>query len=261
MEKMSIRHILILLLAPLQFLTSRWHELTGVGRSVGDMAVDAPLFVTPAGYAFLIWILIFALQTIYAGWQIRASERDSVVHSLIGWPMVIALAASNLWMLAAIYLGNGWILLSLITIMFVATLTAFLRVVSYYAVNANLKLKGVIIPMLGICSGWLSLAWFLNFAGTLQIGLSIQTGTVGAGLAILLGASLLALIMMSKLNSQSLSIQSYGCAVVWGLIGITMANTIPQLSPVGLASGVVAIAAWIAAMVMVIAMWVKTKNN
>ncbi len=256
MRNLTLRHLLILILAPLQFVTSRWNELTGAGRSVGDMATDAPVLATPAGYAFLIWILIFALQTAYAGWQARPSQRAGVLHARIGWPLVVALLASNIWMLTAIYQGNGWALLALILVFIAAIFTALMRVLASLAADTppTPAINRLILPMLAICAGWLTLASFLNLAGVMQLSFGLPTGTPAGGVATLLGAFVAAGATLMLLRSSSVAVQSYGCAVVWGLVAVVLANAIPSVSPLGAGNLVVAITAWLAAAAMVAGM-------
>ncbi|RYG60654.1 MAG: hypothetical protein EON60_06340 [Alphaproteobacteria bacterium] len=256
MQNLKLRHIFLLVLAPLQFITSRMHEITGQGRSVGDMSTDAPLLATPAGYAFFIWILIFALQTIYAGWQARPSQRGLALHARIGWPLVMALAASNLWMLTAIYFGNGLTLLVLISIMAVGVFTALVRTVASLTADipSTAATQRLVLPMLGICAGWLTLAAFLNLAGVLQLLAGLPTGTSLGGIAILLAAFILAGCMFMVLRPSPVAVQSYGCALVWGLLAVTLANAIPAMSPIGVGSTGVAITAWLGALVTVMAM-------
>lgn len=256
MQNLKLRHILLLVLAPLQFFTSRWHEITGIGRSVGDMAVDAPTPATPAGYAFLIWILIFALQTLYAGWQARPSQRTGLLHARIAWPLVIALTASNLWMLGAIYTGNGPFLLALIVVMAAAVFTALLRAVASVSSDTPLTpaIRRLVIPMLAICAGWLTLATFLNLAGVLQLVLALPTGTPMGAITTLLAAFITAGAMLMLLRPSAVAVQAYGGTVVWGLLAVTLANTVPGLSPVGMLNAAVALTAWLGAAIMVFAM-------
>lgn len=263
MQSLTIRHMLILVLAPLQFITSRWHEITGVGRSVGDMATDAPLLTTPAGYAFTIWILIFTLQTIYAGWQGRPSQRGLALHARLGWPVVVALAASNLWMLTAIYVGNGLALLALILVMTGAVFIALMRAVASLAADTppTPDIQRLILPMLGICAGWLTLAAYLNLAGVLQLVAGLPTGTALGGIAMLLAALMLAACMIMVLRSSAVAVQSYGCAVVWGLLAITLANAVPSLSPVGLGNTGIAFTAWLGALLIVAGMAFATHRS
>ncbi len=263
MSGLTLRHILILVLAPLQFLTSRWHEITGAGRSVGAMATDAPVLATPAGYAFLIWILIFALQTVYAGWQAHPSQREGLLHKRIGWPMVVALAAANVWMLTAIYHGNGLILLGFITIMAGAVFCALLRAVASVVAAPAMPLghQYRVLPMLGICAGWLTLASFLNLAGVLQMVAGLPTGTILGAVATLLSALILSISMVVVLRPSSMATQAYGCAVVWGLLAVALANTSASMSPVGASSRGVAVTACAGAFLVVMAMAVALRRK
>src|SRR5689334_1785640 len=114
---MNPRALLSLILAFGLFVASRAHELFGIGRSVGAMALDAPTFATPAPYAFLIWPVIFTLWTLMAIQQARPSQTHTVLWQRIGWPMVGVMATAIGWMLTAILDGNGTPLLLLILAM------------------------------------------------------------------------------------------------------------------------------------------------
>jgi hypothetical protein len=53
----------------------------------------------PAGYAFTIWSLIFALSLSYAVCQALPSERESPRLRRVGWLTASAMAATSAWMI------------------------------------------------------------------------------------------------------------------------------------------------------------------
>ncbi|PZP40495.1 MAG: hypothetical protein DI585_00910 [Pseudomonas fluorescens] len=250
---MNLRSALLLLLAPLLFVSSRFHELSGLGRNVGDMATDAPTPATPAGFAFLIWILIFALFTIIAGYQARPAQRNNLIMQRIGWPLVVGIVAAHGWMLTAILHGNGLALLAWISLMAAAIFIALARAVASMVTDAASTsfARHYVLPALGLCAGWLTLATFLNLAGTLQITLNLPTGTTAGAIATLSAAILAGGIILFALRHQPYAAVPYAFALLWGLLAVVVANKNALLSPIGVASPPVATTALLGAVVVV----------
>jgi hypothetical protein len=69
--------------------------------------------VTPAGYAFGVWGLIYAACLALAVYQLLPSQQERTVHRLTGWWIFGAFTASALWVLV---FGTGAIWLSQILI-------------------------------------------------------------------------------------------------------------------------------------------------
>lgn len=250
----QLRPILFFTLAFAQFVSSRFHELSGLGRSVGAMAQDAPTPATPAGYAFLIWILIFTLWAVCAGYQARPSQRHSLLWQRISWPMITAMAAGNLWMLTAILYGNGLTLLVLIILMAATTFTALGRTVATLGtqVPATIFTTRILMPALAIMAGWLTLASFLNLAGVLQLTFGIPTGSTLGAIATLTSATLFGGYTLAALRRQPVAAVAYAGTLLWGLLAVVLANSNPALSAIGITNLRVAIAALVCA----VAVWV-----
>ena len=53
--------------------------------------------VTPAGYAFSIWGLIYLASLALAYYQARADQRGRELHRRTGWWLVAAFLASTVW--------------------------------------------------------------------------------------------------------------------------------------------------------------------
>jgi translocator protein len=69
------------------------------GPSMGAISGRYPTYVVPAGYAFSIWSLIFALALAYAIWQALPRQRENLLLRRVGWFTASAFAASSVWML------------------------------------------------------------------------------------------------------------------------------------------------------------------
>lgn len=225
---MKSRQLLTLILAPLQFAAAAFHPLTGIGRSVGDMANDAPSAATPSGYAFSIWMVIFTLSTIYAIHQARSSQTNNPLYRAIGWPLAAAMGLGSLWMLYAQLYGNGLVLLGLILLMWGSVTASLLLATRHH--NAQLTTtrhgKYIISPLLGMFSGWLTLAMFLNIGSGLQTAFGVPDMSMPtASLATLIGAGLVGFAILHRVFSSSYAALAYGLTLVWGLTAVTLANT------------------------------------
>ena len=248
---MNPRALLSILLALSLFVVGRAHELFGIGRSVGDMAQDAPTFATPAPYTFLIWLLIFTLWTLMAFRQLRAPQQEQALWDRIAWPMVGVMAASNAWMLVAIMYGNGLPLLALIVALFGCLLVALGRTLASLQTGTpeTRFTRCVVLPGLSVAAGWVTLATFLNLAGVLQLSFGLPTGTVTGSVVTLMAALITALVMVRRLR-HPVAMQGYALAVIWGLSGVVIGNSALSHSAIGSISLPVAIVAWCASFIV-----------
>ncbi|MFP5281856.1 MAG: hypothetical protein ACLGIF_00210, partial [Actinomycetes bacterium] len=75
-------------------LTAR---LLGPSSNQGAISDAYPTPITPAGYAFSIWGLIYAAALVLAVYQLLPRQRGRTVHRLTGWWLVGAFTASTVW--------------------------------------------------------------------------------------------------------------------------------------------------------------------
>ena len=165
---MRLRQIAVLALAPLQFVTSSLSAfvdgLTPIGRSVN--AVPPP--EQPAGYAFAIWFVIFALSVVYAARQALPSQRDNPVYARIGWLTAGAFAANSVWMVLAQVYGNGWYLVLTIWIIWAFAVAATAALAGNRA-EWDVFDRWVTVPAMSLLGGWLTAAVWLNTSSYLMM--------------------------------------------------------------------------------------------
>ena len=93
-----VRAVLVVVFAVTQVLAS---PLTSLAFDTADSQgaiSDANLSpVTPAGYAFSIWALIYAASLVLAIYQILPGQLGREVHRRTGWWLAGAFASSTLW--------------------------------------------------------------------------------------------------------------------------------------------------------------------
>src|SRR6056297_3414901 len=82
------------------------------GQTMAEVSQNYPTLVTPAGYAFSIWGLIYLSLAIFAYFQLAKGKRIRF-YKLI-WPFFLVSAAANiLWLVA---FQNEWFEVSVILI-------------------------------------------------------------------------------------------------------------------------------------------------
>lgn len=163
--------------------------------------------VQPAGYAFSIWLVIYAGLILHAGYGLLRRADDPV------WDR------PRLPLMAALVLGTTWVALAedqpvaatvTILIMLAAALTAVLR-----TARAD---RLWLMPPIALLAGWVTAAAGAA-SGVTMVGLGWLTDTASAVVCIL-GVLAIAVAMQLRLGR----VPEYGAAVVWALVGITVAN-------------------------------------
>lgn len=181
----------------------------------GDGSDD--LLITPAGWAFSIWSLIYGLALAHA--VVTLWRGDGVGSRRFVLDLI------------ALYLGAaGWIAVSAAGISWATFLVlAFMTVVGIDAARLAARARPrdpawttwLARATSGIYAGWVSAAVFLNLGtGVIELDLA-QPSQHGWQLALLAGAALFAL----GVNAQLPSSPFYAAAVGWALIGIIAAVT------------------------------------
>ena len=93
-----IRVGVVVLFAVLQPLSSLLANLLpGEQASTGDVSDRYVHLLTPAGYAFAIWGLIYLASLGLAGYQALPAQHTRTVHRVTGWWIAGAFAASTAW--------------------------------------------------------------------------------------------------------------------------------------------------------------------
>ena len=70
------------------------------GRTTGEISDAFPALVTPAGYVFSIWGVIYLGLLAYAVWQALPGQADNRRVAAVAWPIVVGHVANSLWILA-----------------------------------------------------------------------------------------------------------------------------------------------------------------
>ncbi len=166
------------------------------GQNTGEISARFPVLITPPGYVFGIWGLIYTGLISYAVYQALPSRRENARLRRIAWPFVLSCAANIVWLLLWHYNQFGLTLGAMVGLL-LALITIDRRLGKW----GEQPLDETIFARLpfSVYLGWISVATIVNAtvvlynAGWDGMGVSPELWTtallgVGAGLGATMGA-------------------------------------------------------------------------
>ncbi|WP_040337675.1 hypothetical protein [Candidatus Blastococcus massiliensis] len=207
-------------------------------RSVGDVSDETGSLITPAGYAFSIWGVIFAGALAWAVHQALPSQRGRELHRRTGWPLALAFAGNAVWEILFPLIGISQPLLPVVVIFGIVAATAVA-----WARLQDLSPDGLgrLLPaaLAGLLLGWVTIAATVN-TGQAGVALGAEpTGTAAEWWAV---AALVAvgLIASGLVLAARVAAGPFALAAVWGLVAVAVdvAPTLVVVAALGAAAAV-----------------------
>jgi benzodiazapine receptor len=187
------------------------------GKQTAQISDANPTLVTPAGYVFSIWGIIYILLGIFVVFQVLPSQTGRDYHKRIGWLFVLSCLLNIVWL----FLWQFEYLISSVLIMFLllATLIAiYLRLdIGRFSITLRERLA-VHVPF-SIYLGWITIASIANVSVTLVslrwdgFGISQEVWAI----LIVIIALLIALVTIATRKDIG-----YGLVIIWSLVGIAV---------------------------------------
>lgn len=205
------------------------------GKLTSEISDANPTLITPAGYVFSIWSVIYVLLGIFVVFQALPSQREKDYQKRIGWLFVL----SSLINIAWLFLWQFEYLSLSVVLMFLllATLIAiYLRLnIGKSAVPLHEKFA-VHVPF-SVYLGWITIASIANVSVTL-----VSVGWDGFGISqetwatlILIVALLITLLVIATRKDIA-----YGLVIIWALAGIAVKqNEYPDIVMIAEASAII----------------------
>lgn len=214
------------------------------GQATGDISDRFQVFVTPAGYVFAIWGVIYlglAAFTIYQA--LRGS--DPLVRR-IGWLPVISGVLNTGWLLLFQY--ELFVLTVPVMIALLLTLiTIHLRVWDGRQELTTVTGWTIRYPF-SIYLGWITVATIANIAQTLSSigvgGFGLEAETAIAGIVLLAG---LGIAMTFVLRFRDVA---YGAVIAWAYVGIVVKEIDTPIVPYVAGAGALLVAGLVATVVV-----------
>ncbi|WP_201983644.1 hypothetical protein [Hymenobacter rubidus] len=205
------------------------------GQTMGQVSAKYPTLLTPAGYAFGIWGIIFLTLAMYAFWQLLPAQQEQTVADAVAKPLTLASIATGAWVVLFAY---ELILPSLGVMLLIlgCLIAAYGRVRRRIFAEAAPALVGV--PF-SLYLGWISVAAVINITIALrQLGwVPAEGASVTLTLVLILAVVALALIMSRVFRDMV-----FPLAVAWALVAVWVArlSTVPELGWAALAGATAA---------------------
>jgi tryptophan-rich sensory protein len=186
------------------------------------MSARHPTLLTPAGYAFSIWGVIFTGLVAYTGWQLLPAQRTAILPRQLNSLLTRAVLLTTAWTLVFSY---EFISSSLLVMLGILLLLA-----QAYGRARRLVLAGATPAwptwFLSLYLGWIMLATVLNFVFGLRDGYGVQWSAQASlagcyGLVVVAAGLGVALAWRGRDALLPLPI-------AWGLVGTWVAQRGPE---------------------------------
>jgi len=185
------------------------------GKITSEISDANPTLITPAGYVFSIWGIIYILLGIFVVVQALPSKKDKDYKSGVGWLFVLSSIFNVVWLFLwqFEYLGLSVVLMFLLL---ASLISIYLRLdIGKTKVGFREKLA-VHVPF-STYLGWITIASIANIAVTLVSvdwnGFGINSET-WATLIIAVALLISTLVLATRRDI------AYGLVIVWAFLGI-----------------------------------------
>lgn len=187
------------------------------GKTTAQISDAYPTLITPAGYVFSIWGVIYLLLGIFVVFQALPSEKTREFREKVGWLFILSSILNIVWLL----LWNFDYLSLSVVIMFLLLATLILIYLRLEIRKSNVQLREKIASHLpfSVYLGWITIASIENVAATLVsvkwdgFGISPETWAIIITIIALLIAILVVLTRKDV---------AYALVVIWALLGIAV---------------------------------------
>jgi hypothetical protein len=196
--------------------------------------------VEPIYWAFFIWFLIFPACIAYGIYQAFPTQRENEILRRIGLYTASAFIGVTAYALVAQFGGSDWILISIFVWIFTSLLYAFFCLAEYQH-RLTQRERYIVLAPISLLTGWVSLAIIVNLADALKFSAIIPAGNVETAFSVIL--LLIAFLISSFIIYKGKGNAWYAFPVIWGLIGVVVANVLERPNyVVAVTSGCVALA-------------------
>ena len=190
--------------------------LSGSDFFTSDRAGEPP--IVPAGYTFAIWGLVEVLAVSYAVWALATRSNGPLLRDRIAAPLAVVFAGFSLWLLAVVF-EPTWTPLVIFLLMFAALLRTLsvARAARGEIAGWSPLGRGLLWGMLGVYTGWTSIAVWVNLTTSLAGSGVPVTGTAAVlgQLAVLAGATATACAIVWWTRA----LLPYAAATAWAFVG------------------------------------------
>ena len=190
------------------------------GRNTADVSNAYSTLITPAGYVFAIWGVIYIFLGVFVVYQALPSQKGKEYLNKISWLFILSSIVNIAWLFMWQY---EYLSLSVLLIFaLLATLIAIYVRLGIGKSNAILREKLAVHLPFSVYLGWITVASIADVAATLVSynwnGFGISPSTW----AILVVAVALVITMLMLATRKDIA---YALVIIWALVGIGVNHT------------------------------------
>ena len=209
------------------------------GKNTAQISDANPTLITPAGYVFSIWGIIYILLGVFVVFQALPSQKGKEFQKQVGWLFALGSLANIVWLFLwqFEYLSLSVILMFLL----LATLILIYLRLGVGKSKVTMREKLAVHVPFSVYLGWITIATIANISVTL---VSINWDGFGISPEIWATIIIVVALLIALLVVATRKDVAYALVIIWAFVGIAVkqsANqTIVMLTEIGAA--VVAIA-------------------
>jgi len=185
------------------------------GVNTASISDSNPTLITPAGFTFSIWGIIYVLLGLFVVFQALPRQREKKYNKQIGWLFVLSSIINIAWL----FLWQYSLLAPSLILMFLllATLILIYTRLDIGKSKATFQEKLAVHTPFSVYLGWITIASIANVSVTLVsvnwdgFGISPELWTA----LIIIVALAITLIVLAKRKDIA-----YSLVIIWALIGI-----------------------------------------
>jgi benzodiazapine receptor len=209
------------------------------GKNTAQISDTYPTLITPAGFVFSIWGVIYVLLGVFVVFQALPSEKGKDYQKRIGWLFVL----SSLLNIAWLFLWQFEYLSLSVVLMFLllASLIAIYLRLNIGKSAVSLREKLAVQTPFSVYLGWITIASIANVAAALVsvnwngFGINQETWAI-----LIIAVALLITLLVVAMRRDV----AYGLVIIWALVGIAVNQSGSQniVMIAEISAGIVAVA-------------------
>ena len=226
--KTALRVLVALTIVGMIAMNALANILPFFGRGTGEVSALYPTLVTPAGYVFAIWGVIYIGLIAYSIAQFTGDLAEDPLPDRLAWPLIVSSVANVVWLLLWHSLNIFWTV-PVMLVLLASLITAYLTARTDRPVVPTALERWAVRGPLGIYLGWVSVATIANISGALVAAQWSGFGIPAEwwGVIVLLVATALAFANLVRVGDCV-----FAGVFVWALAGIAVATTSALVRPV-----------------------------
>ncbi|MCX8188659.1 MAG: tryptophan-rich sensory protein [Nitrososphaeria archaeon] len=187
------------------------------GKNTAQVSDSYPTLITPAGYVFSIWGVIYILLGVYVVYQFFAFSLVEKFQRRIGWLFVLSCIFNVIWL----FLWQFEYLTLSVILMFLllATLISIYLRLDIGKSKVSITERLVFHLPFSVYLGWISIASIANVAVTL---VSLKWNGFSIDFTVWVTLIIIAVLLITLIMLVTRKDLAYALVVVWALLGISV---------------------------------------